>query len=93
MAFALAAMDGRVKNLLDVDIVYPGGRKQLWDFLGGRIPEIIVHIGLGHIPDALLQGDYLQDPGFRRTFQQWLNELWARKDGLIDQALAEKATH
>jgi 1-acyl-sn-glycerol-3-phosphate acyltransferase len=90
MAFAMAAMDGKISHLLDVDIVYAGERKQLWDFIGGRIPEIIVQIRQSRIPDDLLRGDYLRDSEFRRKFQQWLNELWERKDAVIDRLLSEK---
>jgi len=89
MAFSLAAMDGRIEQLLDVDIVYTGERKRLWDFLGGRVPEIRVQIRQNRIPGDLLRGNYLQDPEFKKKFQQWLNGLWADKDALIDQVLAE----
>ncbi len=33
MAFALAAMNGRIQHLLDVDIVYRGEHNRLWDFV------------------------------------------------------------
>ena len=91
MAFALAAMDGKLKHLLDVDIVYCSEKIRLWDFLGGRIPAISVRIRQSRIPDELLRGDYLRDTHFKQTFQKWLNEMWQRKDERIDQVLAEIA--
>jgi len=90
MAFAMAAMDGKIKDLLDVDIVYPDQRKQLWDFIGGRIPRIIAHIRHVRIPDDLLCGDYLRDRDYKKQLQKWLVELWERKDASIEQVLAEK---
>jgi hypothetical protein len=67
-------MDGKIAHLLDVEIVDPGERKQLWDFIGGRIPKIVAQIRQSRIADELPRGDYLGDPEFKRKFQQWLND-------------------
>ena len=32
-------------------------------------------------------GDYFNDEEFKKRFQDWLNDLWAEKDGLMDKML------
>ena len=91
IAFALSVMEGRIKDLIDVTIVYPEGRNQLWDFLAGRIARIVALVRPLKIPPAFLDGDYLNDPEYRRNFQQWLNALWEEKDERIEEILKEEA--
>jgi 1-acyl-sn-glycerol-3-phosphate acyltransferase len=82
-AYALEALEGRITRLLDVTIVYPGGRTGFWDFLGGRIRDIRVRVRNREIPPHLLRGNYLEDPAYREAFQKWLLSLWREKDALI----------
>ena len=39
------------------------------------------------IPDWAAQGDYENDPEFRRRIQEWVSEIWAEKDALIESRL------
>lgn len=89
VAFALDAMAGALRQLVDVTIAYPGGRPGMRDLLAGRIAEIRVHVRRLAIPPLLLQGDYDADPAFRARFQDWLNHLWHDKDARMAQLLAD----
>lgn len=90
MAFALNAMDGQLKELLDVTIYYEGGAPSYWNYACGRVSAIHVHVERTPIKTDML-GDYENDPEFRQRFQTWLNGLWARKDKALD-ALINRAS-
>jgi 1-acyl-sn-glycerol-3-phosphate acyltransferase len=79
IAFVLGAMGDCLNSLLNITIAYPQGIGSFWDFLCGRVTEIRVHIEKMAIPRHIL-GDYEQDPEFRKFFQNWVNDLWTRKD-------------
>jgi 1-acyl-sn-glycerol-3-phosphate acyltransferase len=87
IAFVLAAMGDHLNHILDVTIVYPAGVKSFWSFACGNIKAIKVHIKELPVNQAP-SGDYVQDPEFRRAFQNWLNGLWGQKDKCIDDLLA-----
>jgi 1-acyl-sn-glycerol-3-phosphate acyltransferase len=87
LAFTLATMGEQLDKLLDVTIVYPHGKKRLWDFACGRIKEIKVRVR--SIPlDHKIRGDYRNDREFQRRFQAWLNGLWVEKDARIEYLLS-----
>jgi 1-acyl-sn-glycerol-3-phosphate acyltransferase len=83
IAFVLDAMGRALHSILDVTIVYPGGRPTMLDLFADRVPEVRVHIRELPIPDELLGGDYQADPVFRERVQGWLNGLWEEKDRRI----------
>ena len=89
-AFALAAMNGRISNILDVTIIYPPMQFNFWDYLCGRIPHIIVKVKKLPVPGHFLEGDYQNDDEFRDRFQLWVCDLWQVKDNLIDQHRNER---
>jgi 1-acyl-sn-glycerol-3-phosphate acyltransferase len=91
VAHVLAAMNGRIQQILDVTIVYPDGRLRFWDFVCGRIAEIRVRVNAMPVDDSLV-GDYARDRRFRRRFQRWLNDLWKAKDARI-QKLSPSSIH
>lgn len=82
-AFVLASMGEVLKHIINVTIIYPDGKKGLWDFVSGKIKKIIVRYEVLPI-DPKLHGDYENDREFRVRFQEWLNQLWQEKDQLID---------
>jgi 1-acyl-sn-glycerol-3-phosphate acyltransferase len=86
LSFALNAMDGKLKNLIDVTIVYPDGIPSFFDYLCGKVSKIKVHLRVLPIDDNLL-GDYQNDVIFRTYFQQWVNTLWQEKDNQIELLL------
>ena len=77
------AMGRALHSILDVTIVYPGGRPTMLDLFADRVSEVRVHIRELPIPDELLGGDYQNDPAFRERAQGWLNEVWVEKDRKI----------
>lgn len=90
-AFALGAMGDYITTLIDVTIVYPQGNITVWDFFCNRVKKVIVRMET--IPlTSDLRGDYSEDPQFRTYFQQWVNQLWLRKDEKISLILQETNT-
>jgi len=83
IAFVLEAMGDMFHSIVDVTIVYPGGRPTMIDLLANRIPEIRVHVRQLPIPQQFIGGDYENDAEFRERFQNWINALWMEKDALI----------
>lgn len=88
VAFVIGAMGQSLRAVLDVTIVYPGGRPTIVDLIGGRIPEVRVTVRQRPIPEALIDGDYQEDRAFRARFQQWMNGLWEEKDVEIERLQA-----
>jgi len=88
IAFVLDAMGQALHSILDVTIVYPGGRPTMADLFANRVREVRVNIREREIPAELLGGDYQNDPVFRERIQSWLNDLWLEKDRLISQMRA-----
>lgn len=89
IALALSAMGEAFHSLLDVTIYYPGGIPTFWDYLCGRLSDVVVHVRELPIPRDLFNGDYTNDPVFRRRVQEWVGELWSEKEGLLDAMAAE----
>ncbi|WP_243324988.1 acyltransferase [Geothrix sp. SG200] len=85
LATALSAMGERFDALLDVTIVYPEGVPSFWDFLSGKVKQVVVRVRELEIPKDLLGGDYEGDPAFRARMQAWLHEIWAEKDRRIEE--------
>ncbi len=87
VAFVIDAMGDSLHAILDVTIVYPGGRPSILDLIAGRIPEVRVAIRERPIPDALIGGNYHEDRAFRARFQQWMSAVWEEKDDEIARLL------
>lgn len=87
IAFVLAALGEQLEQIVDVTIVYPGGRPTLVDLLAGRVGEIRVDIRRRAIPIDFIRGDYENDAGHRERFQRWIHGLWEEKDARIASLL------
>ena len=87
-SFVLSAMGGMLHSMLDVTIAYRGRTPSLWDLCCGRMGTVIVDIRRRPIDDWMSAGDYAADPAFRGRFKDWLAELWAGKDRMLDQLLS-----
>jgi 1-acyl-sn-glycerol-3-phosphate acyltransferase len=87
-AFVLSAMGDYINSIVNVTIFYPQENKSFWDFLCGRLTQIVVRVETLPLDKALI-GDYTNDAEFRARFQDWINTLWAEKD----QLLTELKTH
>ena len=90
VAFVLAAMGEQLDAILDVTVVYPQEKTPgFWDLISGAVPKVIIDIRTRELDPALWQGDYENDPAFRQTIQNWVNQLWTEKDLRI-QALSNE---
>ncbi|MEJ5042932.1 acyltransferase [Pseudomonas sp. B21-036] len=90
VAFVLAALGEQLDALLDVTLVYPGDTAPgFWDLVSGAVPRVIVDIQVRALDPALWRGDYENDPQFRRSVQDWVNQLWHDKDARIEQLRQE----
>lgn len=79
VAFVLAALGEQLDALLDVTLVYPGDTAPgFWDLVSGAVPRVIVDIQVRALDPALWRGDYENDPQFRRSVQDWVNQLWCQ---------------
>lgn len=87
LAFVLNSMNGSVRTLLDVTIVYRPHRAGFWGLLSGRVDKVIMRVREIGIPERFLHGDYQNDPVWREDFQSWVRELWAEKDAQIESLL------
>lgn len=83
-AFALNAMAGKLKTLVDVTIIYPEeAPKTLLAFLGGTTKHIKVIVRHQEIPAWVSAGDYENDADFKQRFQKWISDIWAEKDACL----------
>lgn len=84
IAFVLAAMGDQLTSILDVTIHYSPKVAGFWDYLCGRVGEVKVRIS--HLPvTEELKGDYFNDADFREKFQKLVNQLWQKKDIVLEE--------
>lgn len=90
IAMALNVLGTQFDKLLDVTLCYPeNNQTPFFDMLSGKLTRIVVRVNLIPINDEL-HGDYVTDKNFKRSFQLWLNNLWAEKDAHIEEIKSEK---
>jgi 1-acyl-sn-glycerol-3-phosphate acyltransferase len=89
IAFVIDAMGDGLQGILDVTIVYPGGRPTMLDLFGDRVDEVCVEVRERPIPPEFVRGDYQGDPSFRARFQAWMSGVWQEKDAAIGRILEE----
>ena len=90
-AFVFGAMGEMIHTMLDVTIVYPGGRPGIWDYLCGRVRKIVIDIRTREVPERFLGMDYENNREVRVDFQRWVSEIWAEKDQRIETLLADNS--
>jgi 1-acyl-sn-glycerol-3-phosphate acyltransferase len=89
LGLSLSVLGERFRSLLDVTIVYPGGTPTFWKFLCHGAPRIVVEVSQLEVPAQLCGGDYQGDAALRGELQQWLADLWGRKDARIAAILGQ----
>jgi len=87
-AFIISAMGDILHYMLDVTIIYPQSKHIAWDYFCGRLNYIIIDINTIPIEDNL-RGDYINDPEFKAFFQEWINQLWYKKEQKITKIKAD----
>ena len=88
ISLVLNSLQTRIKEIINVTVVYPKGPNGFWDFICGRITTISLEFETIPVTPNLI-GDYAHDPVFQQEFQGWLNNLWLEKDHTIDKILNE----
>lgn len=85
IAMALNVLGSQFDKLLNVTLCYPeNDSTPFFDMLSGKLTRIVVCVDMQPIQEEL-HGDYVNDKGFKRRFQLWLNTLWSEKDALIEE--------
>lgn len=85
LAFMLEAMGDQFDSLLDVTIYYPRGMVSVWGMMCGRLSEAVVKVREIKIPAAFCKGGYLENSTHREQVQNWVQEIWQRKDQLLSE--------
>lgn len=88
VAFVIDAMGEGLQAILDVTLVYPGGRPTLLDLFADRVSEVRIEVRERSIPREFVGGDYQNDAAFRERFQTWMNALWAEKDAACERLVS-----
>jgi len=83
IAAVLDALSGDLDTIVNVTIVYDSPNPHFWDFLGGKVPRVLVEVTVEDIPADLRHGDYAGDEAYRERFQAWVRDLWERKDARL----------
>ncbi|HZJ93113.1 MAG TPA: acyltransferase [Thiopseudomonas sp.] len=92
IAFVLDAMGEQLHGLVNVTIYYPQGKPTLWDLLSGQVKRIVMRIEITPIPQQFIGKSYDQDRGYRAEFQDWVNQMWQKKDQQLTQLIAAEQT-
>jgi 1-acyl-sn-glycerol-3-phosphate acyltransferase len=87
IGFSLTVLGDFFHKILNVTIIYPPKKANLWHFLTGDVKKITVHIETLLITTEW-RGDYQNDRQFRLRLQKKLNYLWEKKDKLIQETLS-----
>lgn len=90
VAFALNAMEGSIRTLLDVTIAYQPHRAGFGDLFSGKVKKVMVRVHELPVPERFLHGDYQENAEWRAAFKAWLRERWERKDEELERLLADE---
>lgn len=89
IAFVLNAMGERLSKLVNVTIYYPERTPSFWDFVQGKVKDVVVDIETIDIKqlfeDKIYTPAYFDDEQQKLVFQNWLNQQWQRKDAKLKQ--------
>lgn len=92
IAIVLEEMKDYLSGIVNVTLLYPKNNLNLWHFASGNFSEIIVSYEV--LPITLdLIGNYDENREFRVQLQQWLNQVWQRKDDLLKQLYDYENSH
>ncbi len=89
VATVLQGMGTRLEAVLDVTILYLHGPPSFWGFLCGRMGPAIFDVRVLPLPESV--STTASEEVRRRRVQDWLEELWRRKDARIEHALRNQS--
>lgn len=85
IAFTLNALGEQFDRILNVTIYYPDNNKNPFiDLLLGKMKRLAVRVETIPITEDI-RGDYFNDKSYKRKFHLWLNDIWLKKDNLLDK--------
>ena len=82
LAIALSNVN-KIKELVDITIIYDSDNMGFWNYLCGNIKNIKVFISKIEIPSKYLTENLITSEELRSDFKLWLNNVWKDKDVLI----------
>ena len=88
LAYVMTEMTDFLAGIVNVTILYSPEKVEFWDLLSGRVKKVVVRVEFLSVPGELTNGDYDCDVEYRQKFQEWLNDLWEEKNGLIEKILS-----
>lgn len=84
VAFVLNAMGERLTKLVNVTIYYPKYIPSYWDFVCGKVDDIVVDIETIDIKtlyrDGIYSTKFFDSDNNKVIFQEWMNQLWQTKE-------------
>ena len=84
MGYTLEVMP-YIDHLTDVTLVYKSNKRDFWNFLCGDMNEASVTINTYKIPEELRGVDYSNNDELRLKLKTFLEEIWAKKDEIIEK--------
>jgi len=89
IAFVLGSMGEYLHKIINVTIVYPDKIPTFWEYMSGKMKQVIVDIQVSPVASEL-KGDYFNDSEFKEKFCAWLNRVWEKKDEDIRRLTASE---
>src|SRR3989344_3964422 len=77
-----------LKGILNITLYYKKRTPSFWEYCCGKFDKLVVRYEVLPLT-ADLMGDFDKDRTYRAHFQNWLNELWDKKDQKIDEIVRE----
>jgi hypothetical protein len=84
LAAAISTMP-RLDKIIDFTIIYESKKRSFWDFLRGNMNNARIFVRSLDIPDKFKDDQLHENDELRKEFKDWLNEIWHKKDKLINE--------
>lgn len=89
IAIVLKEMAEHLEGIINVTIYYEPHDISIWEFVCGNFEKIHIRYEVLPVTEDLI-GNYYEDRKFRIHFQKWLNDLWKKKDDVIEELKSQK---
>ena len=84
ISFVLASLGDQLDGFFDVTLAYPGGDVEMWDFVTGRVPRIVIRARSVEIPPAFFSSAVTEPGPVRDALKEWIDGMWREKDELLE---------
>jgi 1-acyl-sn-glycerol-3-phosphate acyltransferase len=83
VAYAASALRDQWTSFLDITLIYPPNQSiSFWDFLQGKLDQVVLHMHTVPLPKET--GDYDRDVDYKKAFQSYMKKMWFEKDQFIE---------